>query len=331
MGYIMANRDELLESIAKRIADYRKAEIPLPTSDHVNTWIQQFDDDVQIQMLAELDHVLGETYISKVRVQEFLSTLVKSKEFAGENPRTFWEKVSFLNIQGGGNSQREMLSMFNEVLQKECGLSVEQCGKNGEMFVYIDDGIFTGNRVRNDITKWIQSSAPRQAEVRIVVIALHRGGEYYAGTALKKAAEQTGKTIEIQWWRCVSIEDRKAYIDRSDVLRPVSLPEDERVKTYAQSLKYSPTLRTAGNIGENKFFSSEEGRNILEQELLKAGVSIRDQCPNLNVYQRPLGNMILETLGFGTLIVTFRNCPNNCPLALWAGDPWYPLFPRKTN
>jgi hypothetical protein len=41
--------------------------------------------------------------------------------------------------------------------------------------------------------------------------------------------------------------------------------------------------------------------------------------------------MVLETLGFGSLIVTFRNCPNNTPLALWAGDPWYPLFPRITN
>jgi hypothetical protein len=54
-------------------------------------------------------------------------------------------------------------------------------------------------------------------------------------------------------------------------------------------------------------------------------------CPNLNKYQRPLGNMLLETLGFGSLIVTFRNCPNNAPLALWAGDPWHPLFPRTTN
>lgn len=30
-------------------------------------------------------------------------------------------------------------------------------------------------------------------------------------------------------------------------------------------------------------------------------------------------------------MVTFRNCPNNCPLAFWVGDPWYPLFPRLNN
>ena len=58
---------------------------------------------------------------------------------------------------------------------------------------------------------------------------------------------------------------------------------------------------------------------------------IREMCPHLNQYQRPLGNMVLDTLGFGSMIVTFRNCPNNAPLALWTGDPWYPLFQRTTN
>ncbi|WP_449265039.1 phosphoribosyltransferase-like protein, partial [Escherichia coli] len=54
-------------------------------------------------------------------------------------------------------------------------------------------------------------------------------------------------------------------------------------------------------------------------------------CPNLSATQRPLGHITLDTLGFGSLIVTFRNCPNNAPLALWVGEPWYPLFPRTTN
>jgi hypothetical protein len=44
-----------------------------------------------------------------------------------------------------------------------------------------------------------------------------------------------------------------------------------------------------------------------------------------------LGFTGLRTLGFGSVIVTFRNCPNTCPLPFWAGDPWYPLFPRSTN
>ena len=32
------------------------------------------------------------------------------------------------------------------------------------------------------------------------------------------------------------------------------------------------------------------------------------------------------------MFVTYRNCPNNCPLALWIEQDDFPaLFPRKTN
>ena len=46
---------------------------------------------------------------------------------------------------------------------------------------------------------------------------------------------------------------------------------------------------------------------------------------------RPLGFSLMKTLGFGSPVVSFNNCPNTAPLALWAGDPWYPLFPRRAN
>jgi len=56
---------------------------------------------------------------------------------------------------------------------------------------------------------------------------------------------------------------------------------------------------------------------------------------------RPLGFEKLESLGFGSLFITYRNIANNCPLALWYGNPdyspphplglWYPLFPRRSS
>jgi hypothetical protein len=327
----MSKRSDLLKSIADTNADYRAGEIDAPTPEHVETWIDQFDEEVQEPMLEELDHVLERTYIPKTTVQKFLSSLVKNKDLAGGDPCSFWEKVEFLDIQGGGNSQREMLRMFSAILQEECGLEIDDCGADPDAFLYLDDGIFTGNRIRNDITSWIESDAPQEATLHVVTIALHCGGQYYAKTGIEKAAQDAGKRIDVHWWRCVEIEDRKTYVNSSDVLRPTSVPDDELTEEYVQGLKYEPVLRKPGSVGNNKFFSSEEGRHLLEQELLKAGAKIRSMCPYLNVYQRPLGNMVLETLGFGSLLVTFRNCPNNCPLAFWAGDPWYPLFPRKTN
>jgi hypothetical protein len=165
----------------------------------------------------------------------------------------------------------------------------------------------------------------------VLSIALHSGGSYYASGRIQSAAKEVGKSIEVVWWRAIELEDRRTYNDSSDVLRPTSIPDVLEVKQYVEAMTHKPNLRTPGNVGENKHFSSEEGRNLLEQEFLKAGVKICKMCPNLGVTQRPLGHITLETLGFGSLIVTFRNCPNNAPLALWVGDPWYPLFPRITN
>ncbi|RKY72623.1 MAG: hypothetical protein DRP97_00375 [Candidatus Latescibacterota bacterium] len=325
------NKRELLESIADTIADYRDGEIQKPTPNHVDTWIKQFDAEVQEPMLAELDHVLKHTYFSKDKVKNFLKNLLKSEKLAGNDPCSFWKYVEFLRIQERGSSQRDMLEMFDGVLEDECGFKTEDCGKTPKTYLYLDDAIFSGGHVRADLGDWIKSDAPEEANIHIVTIASHRGGQYFARNQIIDAANAAGKRVELKWWRGIEIEDRKTYIYSSDVLRPTIIPENPLVQEYAKSLKYPVVLRKPGSIGENKFFSSKEGRHLLEQEFLKAGARIRSICLNLNVYQRPLGNMVLETLGFGSLLVTFRNCPNNCPLAFWVGDPWYPLFPRKIN
>lgn len=327
----MRERERLLASIAATIGNYRAGEIAAPTPDHIERWISQFGEGVREPMLTELDHVMKQTYIPKATVQTFLSNLLKNQKLAGADPCSFWRNVKFLDIQAGGNSQRDMLAMFNSALQAECGFGIQECGSDPEAYVYLDDALFSGNRVRNDLSSWVRSTAPEKAKAFVVMIALHRGGQYYASQAIQDAARAVKKEIALSWWRCIEIEDRRAYTDSSDVLRPVSVPDDELVRTYVAGFTHQPVLRRPGQRGENQFFSSEDGRHLLEQELLKAGVSIRSRSPYLNIYQRPLGNMVLETLGFGSLIVTFRNCPNNCPLAFWAGDPWYPLFPRKTN
>lgn len=327
----MSERQTLLQSIAKIIADYRQGEIATPTPVHVDRWIGQFGAPVQLPILQEMAHVLGKTYIPKTMVASFLKTVIFSKKLAGDNPAVFWKNVRFLNIQGGGNSQREMLDMFSAVLNEVCDLTVAQCGSKPEAFIYLDDVLFTGNRIRNDLSAWIKSDAPQTATLHVVTMGLHSGGEYYARRQIADAASQAGKTVNITWWRSIKIEDRKSYTDTSDVLRPTAIPADPATQAYVSGFCYAPVLRKPGNLGAKQFFSSEAGRNLLEQEFLKIGVHIRSICPHLNAYMRPLGNMVLETTGFGSMIVTFRNCPNNAPLALWAGNPWYPLFARKTN
>jgi hypothetical protein len=329
-----SNRSALLASIASTIADYRQGEITAPDSEHVNKWISQFDAEVQEPILAELDHVLKNTYIPKPEVERFLSKVLNDPKLAGADPCAFWKAVGPLAIQQGGNSQREMLAMFDQLLQKECGLQLDHCHSASDTYFYLDDVVFSGNRVKRDLATWIESDAPKEACVHIIVIAYHTNGRYYAETGLQEAAAKAQKRINLTWWACVQFEDQKRRVDSSEVLRPSMLPTDSNTQSYVAMLTASgfpPVLRTAGLLGISRVFSSEVGRGLLEQEFLKWGLLIRSRCPYLPVNCRPLGYSVLKTLGFGSLVVTFRNCPNNCPLVFWAGEPWYPLFPRKTN
>ncbi|MCV3243030.1 hypothetical protein [Mesorhizobium sp. ZC-5] len=327
----MSERDRLLQSLATITADYRSGELLAPTPLHIDRWIQQFPGPVQQPMLAELEHVFSKTYFTKANILRFLRSLVSNAKLAGDDPCAFWRGVKFLKIQGGGNSQKEMLQLFSEVLHNHCGFSVDECGENPAAYLYLDDVVFSGGRIRADLMGWINQTAPAAAMVHVVTIGEHRSGTWYANKQIKEAATAANKNIQIKWWRAVEIEDRKSHTNVSDVLRPTAIPNDAATQAYVQGLGYPPVLRTAGNVGGKQFFSSEQGRSLLEQEFLKIGVHIRSVCPNLGIYQRPLGNVVLKTTGFGSMIVTFRNCPNNAPLALWAGDPWYPLFRRKTN
>ena len=327
----MTKRSDLLSSIAETIADYRKGDWATPTPEHVDRWIKQFDKAVQLPMLHEMDHVLKRTYFSRKGVKAFLIKLAKTEELTGKDPCAFWRGVHFLDIQGAGNSQTEMLALFDTILQKKCDFGINECGRENAVYMYLDDGIFTGNRIRRDLEGWVKNRAPAKAEVHIVTIALHSSGRYYAKGKIEQTAMTANKKIGFKWWRAIELEDRKSYTNSSDVLRPVAIPDDDAVQAYVANMKHKPYLRTAGQIGGKSMFSSDDGRLLLEQEFLKTGAQILQLCPNLGTTQRPLGHSTLEMLGFGSLIVTFRNCPNNAPLALWVDDPWYPLFPRTTN
>jgi hypothetical protein len=260
-----------------------------------------------------------------------LSAVLSSEKIAGPDPCAFWRGVKFLNLQRAGNSQRDVLALLDKALQKKCGLSLADCGTRPHTYIYLDDVLFSGGRIKGDIVAWIKGPAPKNAKLQIITIGVHALGKWLAEKDIAAAAKEAGKTINVSWRRLLEIEDRKRYMTDSDVLRPTVIPADPDTQAYVAELGAPPILRSPGKVGGLGFFSSEAGRSLLEQQFLIAGVQIRKRCPNLNTYMRPLGHSMMKTTGFGSMIVTFRNCPNNAPLVLWAGDPWYPLFRRKTN
>ena len=327
----MSERDDLVASICATTADYRVVDRKTPNPLRVERWVAQFDYAVQVPILREMDHVLKNTYVNQTFVEEFLSRLIRNEKLTGNDACAFWRSKGILGIQTGGNSQRDMLRILDARLGEECGFGIGDCASDGNAFIYIDDILFTGDRLYQDLSPWIREVAPPKCRVYILLIAYHTYGQYNAAKRLRELSRSAGKQIEFSWWSSGEFEDRKSYTNQSEVLRPTRIPNDPAVEAYVAGMKYPPHLRVPMERKDHNPFSGEEGRQLLESEFLKAGVRIRQMCPYLQPSKRPLGHMGLETLGFGSTIVSYRNCPNNAPLALWVDDPWVPLFPRSTN
>ncbi|MCI5147514.1 MAG: hypothetical protein D3923_18765 [Candidatus Electrothrix sp. AR3] len=286
--------------------------------------------------LREFDHVLKQTFITKDNVEKFLQGLVTNEKLAGNNPAAYWQSAHFLKIQQNGQSQKEMLELFANCLHDGYGLELDKCGRDGEDYIYLDDVIFSGNRVGNDLKEWIVDDAPQTAKVHVIVAAIHTGS-YFTKKKLEETIKESGKQIKVIYWRIVEIENRKYDKDTSGVLWPTEIPNVAEVQAYMELPSKFPFVARQAVRTVATPFSSEQGRQVLEQEFLIAGAKIRSLCENPKDSMRPLGFSPFG-IGFGSMIATYRNCPNNCPLALWWGDPeatsgalhWYPLLQRKT-
>ena len=338
-GTPLKARRDLLVSIASTIEDYRAGDLPRPTAGHVDRWVRQFAAAVQIPMLRELDHVLRYTYFSEAQVRQFLDGVIGSEKLAGREPRQFWRQARLLDIQRDGNSQSEIRLSFVRAIEQKYGTSTGAAAANG-VFVYLDDILFSGGRVGNDLSQWISEDSPPAATVHVVVIASHRFGEWKCGDRLRQRARSAGKNIRFRFWAARRVENRLKRRDDSEVLWPTELPAERGLTEYVEREQQFPFQpRRVGGRLQWSVFSSEEGRQLLEREFLLAGVRIRSFSRNPSAVMRPLGFSPFG-VGFGSMIVTFRNCPNNAPLALWWGDPdaephhpfsrWYPLMQRRT-
>jgi len=331
----VSEKSDLLASIAKTISGYRAGEIVQP-ADHVGRWAGQFTSANLVPFLREFDHVIRQSYLTEKVVGEFLAKVVSTEKLAGKSPKAYWSRANFLRIQKAGQSQKSMLGQFGSILLEQFGLNIAKCGSDDGDFIYLDDVIFSGGRVGDDLKSWIIDKAPNNANVHVIVLAYYRYGEYSAKNNVQKAIREAAKNIRITYWRLHELENRKFYKDSSDVLWPTTVPQLPDVEAYVASEKRFPLepRKPGGPLG---MFSSEHGRQILESEFLIAGVKIRSLTQTPKDVIRPLG-LGHFGVGFGSLIATYRNCPNNCPLGIWWGDPkatsgalhWYPLLPRKT-
>lgn len=333
----------LSQSIAARIKDYRAGEIPTITADHVSRWASQFERYTNLTILQETDRILYHYYLSRTKTEKLIGEMLSRLQvFAPETA----VNTEFLDIQQRGNSQCDLLALVDSVLWKRKRIRRSKPAQPRQ-YIYLDDCLLTGNRLYRDIEAWIPT-AKSGTTLHVVLLGTHTAGIRFFQKRIADAASAYGIDIKIwpalahafendensEVYDCLWSEAvaGNKYVDES--VRRVT--EDAQRKGWPVRLFRSGTVRS-----QNLVFSSDSARSVVEQTFLKAGAYICSLPSNNKPNIRPMGYEILESLGFGALFITYRNIANNCPLALWWGDPtypsshpfrkWYPLFPRRTN
>ena len=343
-------RQNLLQSIATITADYRQGEIPAIDSNHVDKWVRQFskfdfNDEAQVIILGEMERILKSCYISQSSAQRFLTNALTSQELFGANSAATIRNTQFLQIQRKGNSQNDLLNLCEPILQSNYGLSLKDCGNSPTTYIYLDDCLYSGNTVWRDVNAWMPN-AVRGTTLHLIFFALHTEGFKYSKKQIEPEAQKYD--VDIKFWRLHEFHNSCWKPSQFDCFWALQTSGEEFIDRYVQEIgerrqnsnRDLPDLfRPANMPTQDKIFSSLDARNRIEYAFLKVGAYIVSLPRSSKPSMKPLGYDYFHSLGFGAIFVTYRNIANNCPLALWWGDPdkpyplnaWYPLFPRTVN
>lgn len=328
--------EKLADELAKLLSDYRKPENLNPKVGNILKWVSQFSAENQSIILEEMIHVCKQRYLTEDEINEFLTGLVTNNKLTQNNP-SFWKNVSLLQIQQNGHSQRIMNEKFKQIVKKSTGIDITINDVTKEHFIHLDDFLFTGNRLKTDLSKWLET-ALQNAKLDIVYIGYYKNGQFNIN---KNLEANNPNNVKITFWRLMEMENNPNCQNVSETLLPTtSILELDGISDYIEiqpGYKLRDLKQKTGGYCGKSIFSSEKNRQILEKEFTIAGLKINSSIHDSSKkkYWKPLGISSYNGLGFGAMVFSYRNCPNNTPLALWWGDwdsnvIWYPLLQRKT-
>jgi hypothetical protein len=352
-------REEIVRHIIDTIHDYRADEIEPITDFHINRWIKQFslEEKKEIVILSEVKQWLEKYYYSRNKINSLLSNFLSNEEIWGSSPINKIKNSHFLTIQTYGESQLKMVELANNILIEKYNFSISDCCSSTS-YVYIDDCLFSGNRLRNDVLEWIRH-APTGVNLLIYYVAVHLRNIQNTKNAIN--AEAKKKNISITYHFNREINDKKLSNNPIEFFWPKKNDNEPEIEEYSQIIcrrlealkkpNVQPYIfRSNHSIRTEQIFSSPEARDLVETAFLKEGVKLtinhilkgdyetsfnsiaRHLDDEKKYYIRPLGFDRMESLGFGSLFITYRNIGNNCPIVLWfecLQNSWHPLFPRK--
>lgn len=332
-------KDRLINEIVKIANDYKRDEGFNFNFKHVSKWISQFEEKDQILILSELKYILKKSYFSKEKIRKYGEKILK---YLKEKSVDY--KIKILNVQTKGKSQEELISLFNLESYFEV---VNEIKDDNSLYIYLDDGIYSGNKTKYDLKDEMENKLLSGTKLEIIHLWVYLQGVKY----IKKVFGDNKKINlnNVTFCSITIYNNIKDCYNSLDILWPLE-PENSIEDCYIKKVK--ETLKTGGYtlhylfrnksefVHEEKMFTCKENRDIIESIFLKYGINIIKQATNPSPSIRPMGFDKLEGMGFGAMIVNYRNIANNCPLVLWYGniekkgdvlDCWYPLFPREIN
>ena len=340
--------------IAEIIKGFRQDSIEIEMNqEHVHKWISQFSPDTQNIILEETLHILKEWYFPKDKINLFLDKMMDYLKSENENATDEepMKDIYFWNIQESGKSQSQLVEMLNDRVNQKYGCGI-RTGKlmSEKYYVYLDDGLYTGSRLRKDIKRCIEM-IPEGSRIDVIYMIACQSGLDFSKRILEELCKTKNIKINILRWReiCNNKKIKRhdngvSYEPIQDCLWPSSklskLPE---ISAYVEKLeeikgkKVYYCFRNAGYKYTAGIFSNLVNRDIAEEEFLKKGIAITQNIQeHKGLY--PLGYNLTPSLGFGSFCATDLNISNTCPIVLWWGnviekgnelDCWYPLLPRR--
>lgn len=294
---------------------------------HIDRWLSQFESSEQEFIAHTVVKILESRYITKNEEIEFIEDLINNQKLNINNTMPFP-----LEIQGNGKSQKHLVQHYKKVLSQHPEITYAQ-----DKVIYLDDFIFSGGRIKQDLTNWIPLQR-KSHKIYVAVIGYHASVWKIRNELQVKIQENNQKNnlnSSLIFLDGIELENRVFKKNESDILWPMI----KFFQTNEYQRYLDPKFNHRDGFIETSYnlFKTNEERVKFENICLKYGFKIIERCENTHPTTKPLGNSYFG-YGFGGLVFNYRNCPNNTPLIFWWGSgdiskpiyhQWHPLMPRN--
>lgn len=340
-------RNDLVQSatkIADCLSDYENGKVSIES---VLSWSVQFGEDAGF-ILDETACFIDKIYFSEKRIESVLEKWILELREQFDSWDSFLKEVLFINTQGGEDdkekSQNALYWIISGIIENHTGKRIADFDDEDKyVFVYADDILASGGTLRTGVRDSIKQYDCKDKQFCCWIVCCH--SVQMTKTINDIVLDQTDsfrnspfKTNFQKNFRCEYVIEngrREFGVNSYDgqlfnCIEPLDSDLSREIMS-GNALYGSPDgvhLLSDSEIAEERFFSSKDSRKRYTEIMLMTSAMLNEEFLSLPSMEKkdkrkykPLGvtNRTDKSLGLGTLYVTWRNIPNNCPFAFW-GD-----------